>query len=149
MNIAFWRENIVYVPQNPQIVNGTITDNIAFGADDRGADEIESAAKAAGIHDYIISLPSGYQTLLTEDGMNLSGGQRQRIAIARALLRNADILLLDELTSALDGENEAFIMQSLRRHMKKRSILVITHRESTLDYADRILRLQSGDLITI
>lgn len=143
-DMASWRACIAYVPQNPRLFRGTIAENIAIGNEDAAPHEIEAAARAAEIHDYIDSLPEKYQTLLSDDGGNLSGGQRQRIAIARALVKKADILLLDELTSALDGESEAKIMQTIRRLAGQHTVLVIAHREAVLDYADKVFKLEAG-----
>ncbi len=149
VSASSWRNQIAYVPQQPYLFSGTIAENIAFGSEEAGADEIESAARAAGIHEFLAKLPNGYQTVLAEDGSDLSGGQKQRIAIARALLKKADVLLLDELTASLDGDNEALIMQSIRKRVQDRGILVVTHRETTASFADRIYKLQSGVLTSV
>lgn len=149
VDAAAWRACIAYVPQNPRLFRGTIAENIAIGKENAAPHEIEAAARAAEIHDYIQSLPEKYQTQLSEDGGNLSGGQRQRIAIARALVKKADILLLDELTSALDGESEAKIMQTIRRLSVGHTVLVIAHREAVLDYADKVFKLEAGAIVPV
>jgi len=146
-DMASWRACIAHVPQNPRLFRGTIAENIAIGNEDAAPHEIEAAARAAEIHDYIDSLPEKYQTPLSDDGGNLSGGQRQRIAIARALVKKADILLLDELTSALDGESEAKIMQTIRRIADQHAVLVIAHREAVLEYADKVFKMEAGAIV--
>lgn len=110
-------------------------------------EEIHAAAKAAYAHDFIMNLPNGYDTVLGAQGLNLSGGQRQRIAIARAILKNAPILILDEATSALDNESEHFIQQAFDEAMQDRTTIVIAHRLSTIENADRIVVMDQGQIV--
>ena len=121
----------------------SVHDNIAYGKKQAGREEVIAAAKLANAHDFIEGLPSGYDTILGEKGANLSGGQRQRLAIARALLKDAPILILDEPTSALDAETEALIMEGLERLMKNRTTFVIAHRLSMMRRADTILVIKN------
>src|SRR5204862_6109813 len=111
--------------------------------------EVEAAAQAALAHDFIMELPSGYESMIGEKGVRLSGGERQRIAIARALLKNAPILILDEATSALDSESEALVQSALQNLMVGRTVLVIAHRLSTVRRADRIVVLENGTIADI
>lgn len=138
------REKISYVPQNPYLFQGTIEENIGYGKPGSIKEEIIAAAKAANAHDFIMTLPNGYDTLVGERGENLSGGQKQRIAIARALIKDAPILLLDEATSALDSESEKEIQKELETLMKNRTTIIIAHRLSTIKNADEIFVLDNG-----
>lgn len=147
MTIAGLRSNISMVLQDVFLFNGTIGDNIRysnFGASD---DEVISASKAARAHDFISILPDGYDTMIGERGVKLSGGQKQRLAIARAVLKNAPILILDEATSAVDTETEAEIQEALNELMKGRTSIVIAHRLSTIKNANLILVLEKGRII--
>ena len=141
------RARFAYVEQEPTIFAGTVTDNIRFGKPDATQDEIEAAARAALVHDFVVQLERGYNSIVGERGVMLSGGQKQRIAIARALLKDAPILLLDEATSALDAESERLVQLALERLMEGRTTLVIAHRLATIRHADRILVLEKGQLI--
>ena len=147
VSIKSLREQIAWVSQDVVIFDDTVRANIAYGLDKATDKQIEKAAKEAFAHDFIISLPDGYDTILGENGSSLSGGQRQRIALARAFLRNAPILLLDEATSALDNESERFIQQSLEKLQKGRTTLVIAHRLSTIEKANQILVLDNGQIV--
>lgn len=138
------RSHIAHVPQDPALLSDTVTENIRLGKPDATLAEIEQAAMAAQAHDFILSLPQGYDTQLGERGMRLSGGQRQRLALARAFLKDAPVLLLDEATSALDTDNERAIQSALHFQRGKRTILVIAHRLSTIMDADRILVIDGG-----
>ncbi len=140
-------QNISIIPQEPVLFHRSIIENIKYGTDNATYEEVVSAAKSAYIHDFIIKLPDGYNTLCGERGNNLSGGQRQRIVIARALLKNAPILILDEATSALDNLTENLIQRSLRTLMKGKTVLVIAHRLSTLLNMDRILVFDNGHIV--
>ncbi|MDP0491484.1 MAG: ABC transporter ATP-binding protein [Verrucomicrobiota bacterium JB023] len=138
------RSRIALVPQMPVLFRGTIRDNILMGRPDASDAEVEEAARRAFAHDFILRQEKGYETKVSEKGSSLSGGQRQRIAIARAFLKNAPILILDEATSALDAESEARVQDALQELMKDRTTLIITHRESTLAMADRVLAFDKG-----
>ncbi len=131
------REKIAYVPQEPYLFNETIRENIRMGKPDATDEEIEEAAKMAYAHDFIMELPDGYDTRTGERGNNLSGGQRQRIAIARAIIKDAPIVLLDEATSALDNESEQLVNEALKSMKNKKTIIMIAHRPSTIALADK------------
>ena len=140
------REAISTVPQLPTLFSASIAENIAFGRPDASLQDIEEAATLAGAHDFIAATSAGYQTQVGERGLQLSGGQRQRIAIARALLRHPQWLLLDEATSALDTQSESWILKTLDSMAGQVSVIVIAHRLSTVQNADRILVLDQGQL---
>ncbi len=133
------RKHIAIVLQETQLFPMSVHDNIAYGKKQATREEVTAAAKLANAHDFIVTLPQGYDTILDEKGANLSGGQRQRLAIARALLKDAPLLILDEPTSALDAETEALIMEGLERLMQNRTTFVIAHRLSMMRRADMIL----------
>jgi ATP-binding cassette subfamily C protein CydCD len=141
------RRHIAVVMQDTYLVHGTVADNLRFGKPDATQEELEEAARAANAHDFIQALPLGYDTVVGERGLRLSGGQRQRIAIARALLKDAPILLLDEALSHVDTENEAFIQEALDRLMVGRTTLIIAHRLSSVIAADRIVVLEEGAIV--
>lgn len=140
------RRSIAYVPQESILFHRTLADNIAYGKPGASQQEIEAVAKMAHAHEFIERLPDGYKTLVGERGVKLSGGQRQRIAIARAMLKNAPILVLDEATSALDSESEALIQDALWKLMEGRTAIVIAHRLSTIQKMDRIIVLDQGEI---
>ncbi len=141
------RRNIAFIPQDPSLFNRTIMENIRYGKPNATDEEIYEAARKAHIHDFILNLPSGYQTKVGERGVMLSGGERQRIAIARALLKEAPILILDEATSALDSESEKYIQDSLKKLMKNKTVIAIAHRLSTLKEMDKIVVMDNGKII--
>jgi len=141
------RRHIAYVPQEPLLFHRSIAENIAYGDPDATQEVIEATAKLASAHDFIVTLPQGYETLVGERGVKLSGGQRQRVAIARAMLKNAPILALDEATSALDSESEKLIQASLWKLMEGRTAIVIAHRLSTIQKMDRIIVLDNGRIV--
>jgi subfamily B ATP-binding cassette protein MsbA len=141
------REQIALVTQEPFLFDDSIRANIAYARPEASTAEIETAARAAAAHEFILGLPKGYDTLVGEAGARLSGGQRQRIAIARAFLKNAPILLLDEATSALDTESEAQVQAALERLMAGRATLLIAHRLSTVKNADRIYVIDKGRVV--
>jgi len=147
VDTAELRRRFAYVEQEPTIFAGTVAENIRFGKPEASDAEVEAAAKAALVHDFVVELPDGYQTVVGERGVMLSGGQKQRLAIARALLKDAPILLLDEATSALDAQSEQLVQLALERLMAGRTTLVIAHRLATIRDADRILVLEKGRLI--
>lgn len=140
-------ESIAYVPQEPLLFHRTLSENIAYSKPDATHDQVIAAAKKAHAHEFIVKLKDAYETLVGERGVKLSGGQRQRIAIARAILKDAPILVLDEATSALDSESEKLIQSSLKDLMKNRTSIVIAHRLSTIQKMDRILVLDNGTII--
>lgn len=141
------RESIAYVPQEPLLFHRTLRENIAYGKLGATDEEITKAARQAYALDFIKKLPQGFDTTVGERGVKLSGGQRQRIAIARAILKNAPILVLDEATSALDSESELLIQQALEKLMKGRTSIVIAHRLSTIAKLDRIIVLDEGKIV--
>ncbi len=141
------RGRIGIVPQDSIIFSADAMENIRYGRPDASDEEVIAAAKSAFAHDFITSLPQGYQTFLGERGVRLSGGQRQRISIARAMLKNPPLLLLDEATSALDAESERMVQAALESAMRDRTTLVIAHRLSTVQRADRIVVLEAGQIV--
>lgn len=141
------REQVGIVPQETILFNGSVYDNILYGRLDATKEEVEAAAKAANAHNFIMELPDGYNTMLGDRGVNISGGQRQRISIARAILKNPQILILDEATSALDTESERVVQEALDRLMVGRTSFVIAHRLSTIKNADKIMVLEKGRLV--
>ena len=140
------RSQIGVVTQETVLFNDTLRNNIAYGQPSISQKQVEAAARAALAHDFIMELPAGYDTMIGERGVRLSGGERQRIAIARALLKNAPILILDEATSALDSESEALVQSALQNLMTGRTVFVIAHRLSTVRRADRIVVLENGTI---
>ncbi|MBN9009213.1 MAG: ABC transporter ATP-binding protein, partial [Rhizobiales bacterium] len=138
------REQIAYVGQDAYLFNGTIRDNIAFGRDGVGEEQIIAAAKAAYAHDFIMSFPKGYDATVGEHGGNLSAGQRQRVSIARAFVRDTPIILLDEATASLDTESERRIQEALARLSEGRTTIAIAHRLNTITHADKILVVEGG-----
>jgi len=141
------RANLALVLQEPFLFPLTVAENIAYGRPEARAAEVEAAARAANAHDFITRLPQGYQTVLGERGATLSGGERQRLSIARALLKDAPILILDEPTSALDAATEHSLMEALERLTRGRTTIIIAHRLSTVRLATRIAVLESGRLV--
>ena len=147
VQIRSLREQIAIVPQEPALFGGTIHENIAYGRLDATREEIEEAASAANAAEFIARLPQGYGSTVGERGVQLSAGQRQRIAIARAILRNPRILILDEATASLDNESEALVQDALNRLMRGRTTLIIAHRLTTIENADHILVLNHGTIV--
>jgi subfamily B ATP-binding cassette protein MsbA len=143
------RGQIGMVTQETVLFDDSVSNNIAYGASQASRGEIEAAARAANAHDFIMGLPNRYETLIGERGQRLSGGQRQRLAIARALLKNAPILVLDEATSALDAESELLVQEALSNLMMNRTSFVIAHRLSTIRRADAIVVLERGRIVEI
>ena len=140
------RRNISMVLQDVFLFNGSIYDNIAFGNPSASRDEIIKAAETARVSDFVCRMPDGYDTVIGERGVRLSGGQKQRIAIARAILKNTPVLILDEATSAVDNETEALIQQAIDELSKSRTVVVIAHRLSTVMKADNIIVLEDGKI---
>lgn len=141
------RQQIALIPQEPGLFNRSIMENIRYGKPDASDKEVFEAARKAHIHEFILHLPQGYGSKVGERGVMLSGGERQRIAIARAILKDAPILILDEATSALDSESEKYIQDSLKELMKGKTVIAIAHRLSTLKEMDRIIVLDGGKII--
>jgi subfamily B ATP-binding cassette protein MsbA len=141
------REQIGIVPQETALFSGNVRDNILYGKLDATPGEVEAAARAANAHGFILELAEGYDTLVGERGVKLSGGQRQRIAIARAILKNPRVLILDEATSSLDSESEQAVQEALQRLMQARTTFVIAHRLSTIVNADRIAVIEGGYVV--
>lgn len=149
VTLASLRSQIGIVTQETVLFNDTVRNNIAYGQPHVSAKDVETAARMALAHDFIADMPEGYDTVIGERGVRLSGGERQRIAIARAILKNAPILILDEATSALDSESEALVQSALQNLMTGRTVLVIAHRLSTVRRADRIVVLENGTIADI
>jgi subfamily B ATP-binding cassette protein MsbA len=147
ITLESWYRQIALVPQETILFGGTILDNIRYGNRDADEEAVKEASRAAHAHEFIMSFPDGYQTIVGEKGITISGGQRQRIALARAILKNPRILLLDEATSALDSESERLVQEALEQLMKGRTTFVIAHRLTTIQRADRILVLNKGRLV--
>ena len=144
INTRSLRDNMAYITQQTYIFNETIEENIRLARRDATLEEIMEAAKKASIHDFILSLPEGYQTKMTELGGNLSDGEKQRIGIARAFLHNAPIILLDEPTSNLDSLNEAMILKSLLNEKAEKLIILVSHRQSTMAICDQVIGIENG-----
>ncbi len=149
VTLASLREQVGIVTQETVLFNDTVRNNIAYGQPNVPLKEVEAAARAALAHDFIKALPAGYEEVIGERGVRLSGGERQRIAIARAILKNAPILILDEATSALDSESEALVQSALHNLMNGRTVFVIAHRLSTVRRADRIVVIENGAIADI
>jgi subfamily B ATP-binding cassette protein MsbA len=151
LRLGSLRGNVALVSQEVVLFNDTVAANIAYGAMGTSAsrEQIEAAAKMAYAHEFILGMPQGYDTLVGENGVRLSGGQRQRLAIARALLKNAPVLILDEATSALDTESERQVQAALETLMSGRTTLVIAHRLSTIERANRIVVLRHGKVAEV
>lgn len=141
------RHQIAYVAQDTYLFEGTVAENIGYGKERATLEEIMEAAKKAYAHEFIMAMPQGYQTVLSERGSNLSGGQRQRIGIARAFLKDAPIFLLDEMTSALDVESEKLIQKAIEEYRRSKTVILIAHRLSTIRQADEIYVLDQGQVI--
>jgi ATP-binding cassette, subfamily B, bacterial MsbA len=149
LTLDSWVSHYAMVSQTPFLFHATVEENIGYGKPDATHAEIEAAADAAGIHEFVVALPEGYATNVSDMGARLSGGQRQRITIARAILKGAPLLLLDEATSALDSETELLVQAALEKLMRGRTVIVIAHRLSTIRSADRIAVLDGGKLVEL
>jgi subfamily B ATP-binding cassette protein MsbA len=135
------------VTQEPVLFNDTIFNNIAFGMENVGEEQVMRAAEIANVHEFVSQMPESYQTNIGDRGVRLSGGQRQRISIARAVLKNPPVLILDEATSSLDTESERLVQEAIEKLMENRTSLVIAHRLSTIQHADEIIVLQQGEIV--
>jgi subfamily B ATP-binding cassette protein MsbA len=149
VTLASLRAQIGKVTQETVLFNDTVRNNIAYGQPDVPLSRVQEAARMALAHDFILRMPEGYDTVIGEKGVRLSGGEKQRLAIARAILKNAPILILDEATSSLDTESEAFVQAALGNLMQDRTVLVIAHRLSTVRRADRIVVLEAGRITEV
>lgn len=147
LSLAVLRGMIGFVPQDPFLFSASIAENIAFGNPGANTDQVQQAARLAGIHDEIVAFPEGYETRVGERGIALSGGQKQRVAIARALLLVPQILIFDDPLSAVDAEREAFILSNLREFFRGRTAIIIAHRLSAVMHADRIVVLDKGQIV--
>ncbi|MCQ2177764.1 MAG: ATP-binding cassette domain-containing protein, partial [Bacteroidales bacterium] len=147
ISIADLRSLIGNVNQDPILFNDTIFNNIAFGVDNASREQVEAAARIANAHDFIMEKEDGYDTNIGDRGVKLSGGQRQRISIARAILKNPPILILDEATAALDTESERSVQEALDRLMESRTTIAIAHRLSTIKGADEIIVMDEGRIV--
>jgi len=147
LDVGWLRSQVGYVPQDPVLFATSILENIAYGVVDPDRDAVIAAARAAYIHDFIVTLPGAYDTVVGERGTRLSGGQRQRVAIARALFKKARILVFDEATSALDSESEYLLQRTMQEALKDRTVMIIAHRLSTVERADQIIVLESGIVV--
>ncbi len=147
--VDLWREYIALVPQRPYLFSGSIRDNIALARAGATERDIEQAAELAGATEFINQLPRGYETEIGERGTRLSAGQLQRLAIARAFLKDAPLLILDEPTSSLDPESEQFIRLAVERLKHNRTVLIIAHRYNTIANADQIVVLENGKLVEV
>jgi subfamily B ATP-binding cassette protein MsbA len=147
LDLESWRRRIGVASQDTHLFSATVGENIGFGACNANDDQIVQAAMRAGAHDFILQLPEGYDTRVGERGLRLSGGQRQRIALARAFVRDPEILILDEATNALDSVTEEAVSRSLREMEGKRTIIVVAHRLSTISMADHVIVLDQGRVV--
>ena len=139
--------NISMVFQNVYLFQDTVENNIKFGCPDATHEQVVAAAKAACCHDFILALPEGYDTVIGEGGSTLSGGEKQRISIARAILKNANIVILDEATASIDPENEHLIQQAISELTIGKTVIVIAHRLATIEHADQILVVDQGHIV--
>lgn len=149
MSLTALRSAVGYVPQNRHLRNASVRDNIALAAPEASVEAIEAAAKIAQAHEFITSLPQGYDTIIGDKGVKLSGGQQQRVALARALMQDPPVLILDEATSMYDLEGEAAFVAECRDALAGRTVILITHRPASLAIADRVLRLEAGRIVAV
>ncbi len=147
MDLYSWRHIVGYVSQDCFLFYTTVRENILIGKPGAGDQEVITAAKMASIHEFIESLPAKYDTVIGDSGVGLSGGQRQRIAIARALVRNPEILIFDEATSSLDAESEMYVLKTIKNFLQKKTVIIITHRLTSLWIADQIHVLDKGKVV--
>lgn len=143
-DVRYLRDHIAVVSQHPALFDMTIAENIAYGTTDLSEKEIIAAAQAAHVHNFIVGLPKGYQTMLGENASLISGGQAQRLQIARALVRPREILILDECTSALDASNQAAVMDTIMSVKEGKTTLIVTHKLAVMEMCDRLIVVDSG-----
>jgi ABC-type multidrug transport system fused ATPase/permease subunit len=149
LSVETWRENLSLVPQRPYLFYGSVLENIRLARPAATREEVEEAARLAGVSAFIERLPQGYDTQIGERGVRLSGGEAQRLAIARAFLKDAPVLIMDESTSSLDPESEQLIGSALGRLIRNRTVLVVAHRLNTVYRADQIAVLEAGRLAEV
>jgi subfamily B ATP-binding cassette protein MsbA len=147
LDLSSWQQHLGVVSQDTFLFNSSLADNIAFGTPNASRAAIEQAASRAQAADFIESLPDGFDTLVGERGYRLSGGQRQRISLARAILRDPELLILDEATSALDSQSERLVQQAIEQFERQHTVLVIAHRLSTIVNADQICVMEQGRIV--
>jgi len=147
LDLASWQQRLGVVSQDTFLFNAALAENIAFGCSWATRADVQAAAAQAQAAGFIEALPEGYDTLVGERGYRLSGGQRQRISLARAILRNPELLILDEATSALDSQSERLVQQAIEQFERQRTVLVIAHRLSTIVNADQILVMEQGRVV--
>ena len=145
--MAWWRSQIAVVSQQVYLFNASVAENIAYGKLDATREEIVEAARKAHAVEFIEKLPNGFETILGDQGIRLSGGQRQRLALARAFIRDPEILILDEATNSLDLISEGVVQDALAQFGRNRTVLIVAHRISTIEHADKIVVLDSGRVI--
>jgi ABC-type multidrug transport system fused ATPase/permease subunit len=143
-----WQSEVSFVPQEPELIHGTVAENIGFFREGISDDHIRRAVEAVGLADLVASLPEGISTLIGPTVHNFSGGQKQRIGIARALVGNPSLFVLDEPTSALDEESEGWVMRTLGELRQNRFVIVITHRQTTLQHCDTIIQMDHGRIVS-
>jgi len=147
VDAAGWRRHVAYMPQRPTLFRGTVADNIRLGRPEAGADAVHAAAQLAAAHAFVDALPDGYDTLVGEGGRTLSTGERRRVALARAFLRDAPLVLLDEPTADLDPQSAAAVARAVERLRAGRTVLLVTHDAELASRADRIVRIEAGALV--
>jgi len=147
VDAADWRRHLAFVPQRPTLFRGTVADNIRLGRPEAGADAVHTAAELAAAHAFVDALPDGYDTLVGEGGRTLSTGERRRVALARAFLRDAPLVLLDEPTADLDPQSAAAVARAVERLRAGRTVLLVTHDAELASRADRIVRIEAGALV--
>lgn len=147
IDVKYLRAHVAVISQHPALFDMSIADNISYGSPDATQADIEKAAQAASVHDFIVSLPEGYKTHLGENASLISGGQAQRLQIARALVQRREVLLGDEITSALDAENQDAVMKTIRDVKKDRTTILVTHKLSTMKMCDRLIVVEAGKIV--
>lgn len=147
IDVNYLRDHVAVVSQNPNLFDATITENISYGSIEMSLEDVQEAAIAANVHDFIMTLPKGYDTMVGENASLISGGQAQRIQIARALARPSKILILDECTSALDPANQAVVLDTIRQARVGRTTLMVTHKLPVMKMCDRIIVVNAGNIV--